>query len=344
MMMLLAVGLTARAFDFSATAPTGQVLYYAVTGATSAKLVQGDTKPYGRLTIPTEANGYTVTGIDSYAFSDCPRLSSVAIPGSVAEIGSRSFAGCSSLTSVFIAEGLQRIGMMAFSSCTSLDTLELPTTINTLGAGFIGNTAIINNADNWSASVLYVGRYVAACRVSASGSIAVADSTLGIAANAFDGCHIAHLTLPASLRFIGSTAFNLCADLDTVRLLATAPPTLSDNPFATANSALTVRVPCSCEAAYLAAPYWSQMNIEHDTCQQGHEGIRQAERRAISVEACSDGIMVRNATGSIVVSDLMGRIAATATCSPQSTVIPLPSRGFYIVSGTGIEPKKVYLR
>lgn len=337
--MLLATAAVARAFDFSAVSPTGQTLYYNITGTATATLTSGDTKPYGRLTIPDTANGYAVTEIGGSALSDCPRLASVTIPQSVKIIGTRAFAGDGSLTSVFVAEGVERIGMMAFSSCTALDTLELPSTLTYIGAGFVGNTSLM--LGDWGGDVLYVGAYVAAVKVSASYAMTVADSVLGIANDAFNGCHINHLTLPASLRFIGSTAFNLCSSLDTVRLLAEEPPLLTDNPFANANAALVVRVPCEAFEAYQSAQYWNQIDIESDTCQHGNESVVQPLDDGVAVEVCNGGVIVCSPTPRhIVVSDVMGRIAASKDCFGR-TFIELPARGVYVVGGNGLAAKKL---
>ena len=90
-MMLLAVALTARAFSFSATAPTGQTLYFDVTSAGAVSVVNPDwdyyATPNGDLEIPATVsnNGstYTVTAIGQRAFRMCTGLTSVVVPQSV---------------------------------------------------------------------------------------------------------------------------------------------------------------------------------------------------------------------------------------------------------------------
>lgn len=52
----------------------------------------------GKVTIPSEAAGYTVTAIGSYAFSDC-ELSDVVIPATVTSIGDNAFA-CDGINTV----------------------------------------------------------------------------------------------------------------------------------------------------------------------------------------------------------------------------------------------------
>ena len=54
----------------------------------------------GAITIPTTLGGNPVTSIESYAFSGCSGLTSVAIPDSVTSIESYAFSGCSGLRSI----------------------------------------------------------------------------------------------------------------------------------------------------------------------------------------------------------------------------------------------------
>ena len=48
--------------------------------------------------IPETINGYSVTTIADFAFSNCKNLISIEIPGSVMDIGEYAFSGCRSLT------------------------------------------------------------------------------------------------------------------------------------------------------------------------------------------------------------------------------------------------------
>lgn len=82
-------------YDFSATAPSGQTIYYKINGVGEVDVTcQNDSYPYystfppsGNLIIPgsVEYNGttYTVTRIGYYAFYNCTDLTSVTIPNTV---------------------------------------------------------------------------------------------------------------------------------------------------------------------------------------------------------------------------------------------------------------------
>ena len=79
-------------------------LYYLVTSV-NPKTVQvaGHTNPLsGALVIPADANGWTVTDIESNVFHGCSQLTSVTIPETVTEIGVDAFLGCTGITDVYM--------------------------------------------------------------------------------------------------------------------------------------------------------------------------------------------------------------------------------------------------
>ena len=76
------------------------------------------------MTIPSKIDGYTVTSIGDYAFSDCSSLTSVTIPDSVTSIGYSAFDGCSSLKSVTIPKSVTEMGGYAFGYNRDNNTYE----------------------------------------------------------------------------------------------------------------------------------------------------------------------------------------------------------------------------
>lgn len=59
-----------------------------------------DQETNGSVTIPSEANGYTVTSICDGAFYECSNLNAISIPASVESIGVMAFGDCSNLSTV----------------------------------------------------------------------------------------------------------------------------------------------------------------------------------------------------------------------------------------------------
>jgi len=98
----------------------------------------------GPLTIPAEANGYTVVDMDGGAFYHC-NITSVVLPNTMTEWGSEYdykygsgysdfFSECSKLSSVTIPEGITAIGRDAFGS-SALTSVVIPSTVKNIWSG-----------------------------------------------------------------------------------------------------------------------------------------------------------------------------------------------------------------
>lgn len=181
--------------DFSATAPTGQTLYFYRSATSNTATVtsphwygwDGYTKPTGSLVIPSSVTyqgvTYSVTSIYLEAFLACDSLTSVTIPNSVTSIGESAFRYCSSLTSVTIPNSVTSIGQYAFRDCSSLTSVTIPN------------------------SVTYIGE--AAFRdCSSLTSVTIPNSVTSIGNYAFYGCSsLTSVTVPNSVTSIGQYAF-----------------------------------------------------------------------------------------------------------------------------------------
>lgn len=85
-----------------------------------------------------------VTSIESFAFSNCSRLTSISIPSSVTSIGNSAFARCSSLTSITIPERVTSIGIQAFALCSSLTNVYIGEGVTSIGeSAFYGCTSLL---------------------------------------------------------------------------------------------------------------------------------------------------------------------------------------------------------
>jgi hypothetical protein len=68
----------------------------------------------GGLTIPSTINGSMVTSIGGDAFSRCPGLTSVTIPGSISSVGDYAFGGCYTLTNLYFTGDAPALGSGVF--------------------------------------------------------------------------------------------------------------------------------------------------------------------------------------------------------------------------------------
>ena len=235
MMLLGTMAIQAQQYDFSAVAPSGQTLYYTITGSNTVSVVRkGSTgvNPTGDVTIPStvqnNSTSYTVTGIGDYAFSYCS-VTSVTIPSSITSIGGRIFYNCnslttvnynatnctsvgsstgrvfevspSSLTTINIGNNVTHLPDYVFSSCIGITSITIPSSITHIGSrifyGCSGLTTVNFNATN-----------CVSMNPSSSESV-------------FLDCPLTTLNIGSNVSQIPNKAFRGCANLTTVNFNAT---------------------------------------------------------------------------------------------------------------------------
>lgn len=218
-------------FDFSATAPTGQTLYYRVIDAENRYVAlthpnvstesesspwSGFAKPTGAITLPETVtyNGttYTVTAIDAYAFRSCTSLTGdLEIPNTVTSLGSYAFYGCT---------------------------------------GFNGVLTLSEQLTEIPQSVFYGWQNI-------TGELVIPNSVTAIGNNAFqDLRNISSLTLGTNVGSVGNSAFNHCINLDQIKVLRTNPPILQSSTFSDVPVSTIVFVPQGSLTAYQNAEVW----------------------------------------------------------------------------------------
>ena len=73
-----------------------------------------------------------ITGLGIFAFSKCPKLTSITLPDGLTSIEKYAFNNCPALTSVTLPEGLTSIGESAFYKCSTLASINIPDGITQL--------------------------------------------------------------------------------------------------------------------------------------------------------------------------------------------------------------------
>ena len=236
--VLLSCGQAAFAFAFSAVAPSGQTLYYDISGSNTVTVValwgtgpnnwgpDDGHKPTGNLVIPDsvtfEGTTYIVSVIGEEAFKGCWGLTSVVIPSTVTSIGLFSFQNCSGLTSVTIPNSVTSIDDFAFYYCSGLTSVTIPNSVTSIGTFAFGNcsglTSVVFNADSCiSAGTSVNNRAFINC--SNVTSFTFGSNVKVIPDNLCYG--MAVLSSPIilnSVTHIGQSAFYNCSGLTTVTL------------------------------------------------------------------------------------------------------------------------------
>ena len=169
------------------------------------------------LVIPSEINGYKVTGIGDWTFYECSSITRITIPNSVTSIGSSAFCECSNLTSVTLPDGLTSIGERAFENCSSLTSITIPDSVTSIDYCAFGNCSSLTSI-TIPDSVTSIGSS-AFCECSNLTSVTLPDGLTSIGERAFENCSsLTSITIPDSVTSIGFYAFNGCSNLTNINI------------------------------------------------------------------------------------------------------------------------------
>ncbi len=145
------------------------------------------------VTIPSEIDGYPVTGLDS-VFYRCTFLTSVTIPDTVTKMGNGTFYECTGLTNVTIPDSVTSIGTQTFHGCTSLTSVTIPGTVTSIG--------------NWAFE-----------NCTSLTSVKIGNGVTSIGIETFRGCtSLTSVTIPDTVTTIGNRAFYDCNSLASVTI------------------------------------------------------------------------------------------------------------------------------
>ena len=248
------------------------------------------------------------TTIGNSAFEQCASLISIDIPANVETIGTAVFWGCSSLTTVTFEKGsqLKTIGggssyYGAFSYCTALTSIEIPASVETIGASaFKGCSKLATVTFEKESQLKTIGGgysepnyYGAFSYCTALTSIEIPASVETIGASAFKGCSklatvtfekesqlktigggysepnyygvfsdctaLTSIEIPASVETIEAAAFKGCSSLATVtfengsQLKTIEGGYPSSGTFADCTALTSIEIPASVETIEAAA-------------------------------------------------------------------------------------------
>ena len=178
-------------------------LSYIVLSNDTVQIVKydGDKKHY---TIPSKIAGKSVSVIGSHAFSSCPDLESITVPGSVRDIHECAFAYCPKLKKVTIKDGnLNALDSMDIYCCRNLENLSLPESLRSFT--FLYDCTAVEKV-TFNSKNSYYKTYDGV----------VFSKDLDTLVYYPPGKTDTHYVVPSSVRTIIRTAFNYAKNLDSV--------------------------------------------------------------------------------------------------------------------------------
>lgn len=177
-----------------------------------------------------------VTSVGDYAFNKCDKITDVVISNGVTTLGTHAFGFCDGLTVVSLPASVKTIGWSAFYGCRNLTTVNLSEGVTRIGEysfADCGNLSKLN----------------------------IPEGVTEIAQWAFRNCSFTSLILPSTLTAIQGFVFYDCNELTSLTCLATTPPGLWSEAFATMNLSVPIYVPSGSLDAYKSIGQWNAFTI-----------------------------------------------------------------------------------
>ncbi|MCQ2310838.1 MAG: leucine-rich repeat domain-containing protein [Paludibacteraceae bacterium] len=169
---------------------------------------------------------YNVTEVAASGFSGCSSVTSISIGSNVTTIGGSAFSGCSSLATITIPPTVTRVETSAFNNCSALTRVNYQKSSSTTTLTYVDDWASIDFAND-KANPLYYAKNLYVVKTTSTMPALSKVTSLGfknsptiteIKKYAFYNCTaLTSVTIPYTVTSIGSSAFNWCSNITTVK-------------------------------------------------------------------------------------------------------------------------------
>lgn len=129
----------------------------------------------------------------------------IMIPDSVTKIGRYAFDQCLNLGKIVLSKNLSSIEDGTFSYCYQLKALEIPESVNYIGALAFFESGIVRSQID--SPIKYVGNWIVGID-NVPSKLTIRDGVVGIAENVFYGSSLSEVTIPKSVQYIAPYSFN----------------------------------------------------------------------------------------------------------------------------------------
>lgn len=157
-----------------------------------------------------------VTKISTYAFKYCENLEGITIPQKVKIIGQQAFGDCKKIKKIVIPKSVNTIENSAFYNCVALKSVSVPDSITKIEGGAFSDTAWLNSKKN---GIVYIGKIAYCVKGTCPKKVTIKSGTVLVTGGVFSRCeNLESITLPKSLKHIGSFAFEGCTSLKSISI------------------------------------------------------------------------------------------------------------------------------
>ena len=232
-----------------------------------------------------------ITSIGVYAFYGCNSITSVKFHKNVSLISSWAFQNCKGLKNLVLPDSVTYIGWFAFAGCSNIGpSVTIPAYLDLIGRGAFADCGalkefIVHPKNRWMCSddgaLVDKGLKRFLCypkgksgtsyrlpngletifeyafsKCDGLTEIVIPNSYKKINEGAFEGCDgLKSVTIGSGMKMIGERAFYRCY-INTLKCLATTPPSIQENTFYDYNA--QIYVPKGSKDAYTSDTYWKR--------------------------------------------------------------------------------------
>ena len=260
-------------------------------------------------------------------FTLCEGLTAIHFPSSIELIGRDCFYGCTGLTSVVLPQRLGVVMENLFWGCTALQSVDITSTVLMR----IGSCAF------------------SGCSSLASVTLPNSDYEYSIYSDAFSGCNLQSIVIPASVGRLGNEVFYGNSALASITMKGSTPPEIEDGTFVLNEDGYgttyldpVVTVPCGAEPTYRANEYWNRFTTIEEDC----NSIEDLDAQEAMVYSNGGQVVVEGAElNTVTLFDINGRAIAIKQDCGAPLRFDVPATGTYMVKiGSHAARKIVVIR